>query len=70
MRSDFLFAQPSLLSGFARTLDIGASFDGYNSSATPEEADARATFSDWSMVGRDLSQAMAAFKAEHDKTEQ
>ena len=32
----------------------------YNTSATEEEADARALFSDWSMVGQDLQNAMSA----------
>ena len=41
-RTDFLFATPSFLSGAARVLDIGGTFDSYNSSESTEEADARA----------------------------
>jgi len=62
MRSDFLFAQPSFFTGMARTLDIGATFDVYNVSATTQQADARAIFSDWRMVGQDLAEAMDAFQ--------
>ena len=58
MGSDFLFAMPSLLSGVARTLDLGATFDSYNDSRTTNEADARALFSDWKAVGRSLLQAI------------
>lgn len=58
MGSDFLFAMPSRLSGVARTLDLGATFDSYNESRTPNEADARALFGDWRAVGRSLLQAM------------
>ena len=53
--TDFLFAQPSFLSGAARTMDAFATFDRYNTSDTPTEADMRAIASDWGMVGQDLS---------------
>lgn len=49
-----LFSRPSFLEGMARVLDIGATFDSYNSSRTESEADARAICSDWCMVGQDL----------------
>ena len=52
--TDFLFAGPSALSGAGRTIDFMGMFDQYNVSASPEEADARAIFSDWLSVGRDL----------------
>jgi hypothetical protein len=52
--SDFLFAQPSFLSGMARVLDLGAKFDSYNISPSGQIADARAMFSDWCAVGKDI----------------
>lgn len=58
MRTDFLFAQPSGLYGVARLFDFAGTFDRYNESSTPEEADARAMYSDWRMVGEDLLAAM------------
>lgn len=55
--TDFLFAQPSWLSGVARVIDLGASFDEYNVSATPARADARALSADWRVIGQDLFSA-------------
>lgn len=59
-RSDFLFAQPSVGSGVARTLDLWATLAdySYNYSWTPEEADRRATASDWKAVGDELRAAV------------
>lgn len=59
--SDFLFVRPSLLRGFARTLDLVGSLNSYNWAGSGEEADARATYVDWSLVGADISEAMKAF---------
>ena len=55
--------RPSFTRGLARTLDLLGSLDSYNWSSTPEEADATAMFVDWSLVGVDLSKAMAQFGA-------
>lgn len=57
--SDFLFANPSLLSGAARLLDFMGLFDFYNVSPTENEADGRATYADWRAVGNDLFWAMS-----------
>lgn len=65
--SDFLFAQPSFLSGMATVLDIGATFATYNESRTPELADSRAVYNDWRAVGNDLFSAAMKFKAEHER---
>ncbi len=37
---------------------LSGNFYEFNASATPAEADTRAMQSDWSMIGRDLSEAM------------
>jgi hypothetical protein len=58
-RSDFLFVQPSVVSGLARLLDLWATFDAYNVSRSPHEADARALRADWRVTGQDLADAMA-----------
>lgn len=55
--SDFLIAEPSFGSGIARLVDFGCAFDAYNKSATPAEADFRATLSDWISVGFDILDA-------------
>lgn len=51
MRTDFLFAMPSFLSGAARTLDLYGQFDEYNESPSEDMADAKALYCDWRMVG-------------------
>ncbi len=53
-----MFTRPSFLEGMARTLDIGNTMQEYNTSSSPEEADARAIGSDWEAVGSDLRKAM------------
>jgi hypothetical protein len=58
VKSDFLFAQPSLAAGVARVFDLWGQFDDYNRSETPLEADAKAIASDWLIVGQDLSDAI------------
>ena len=63
LRSDFLFAQPSFLSGVARILDIFGLFDSYNESPTPQEADAQAMYADWRITGQDITDAAAEFEA-------
>lgn len=56
--TDFLFSQPSFLSGLASVLDIGGTFTEYNISQTPVEADSRAIKADWQAIGQDLCAAM------------
>ena len=61
----FLYARPDALDGVARTLDLGGTFDEYNTSLTPEQADALAIASDWQVVGDDLEGAIATFAENH-----
>jgi hypothetical protein len=56
--TDALFARPSFLSGVARVLDLGGTFDGYNHSESEEDADLRALLGDWAAVGADLQRAI------------
>jgi hypothetical protein len=63
-KTDFLFAQPSFMSGLARTLDIGGTFDAYNRSTNGGMADYRAICADWAAVGNDIK---AAIDSETDK---
>jgi len=53
-RTDRLFVRPTFLSGVARVFDVFGTYDRYNVTPTPEEADARATASDWGMTLGDL----------------
>lgn len=54
----FLFAAPSFLSGAARILDLGATFDDYNKSWTGAEADAAALRNDFAAIGNDMRLVM------------
>ena len=56
--SAYLFATPSILSGFSRLVDLCGTFYAFNESATPDEADKLALYADWLAVGGDLEAAM------------
>ena len=51
--TDFLVVQPSVSSGVASLIDLFGT-DRYNMSESEEEADSKAIFSDWAMVGKDI----------------
>ena len=57
-----LYSQPSLLHGFARVLDLGGTFDSYDVSETPGEADWLALVADWYAVSSDLLRALEAYR--------
>jgi hypothetical protein len=63
VQSGFLIADPSFVSGAARLFDWWGLYDTYNQSRTGQEADAKALFSDWRIVGQDLVDAMVEFEA-------
>lgn len=56
--SDYLFARPKAIYGLASLFDVWGSPCPYNYSASDEEADARATWSDWLVTSRDLRDGM------------
>jgi hypothetical protein len=58
VRSDFLVAQPSFLSGVASLINVPGWCDVYNGSRNTDEADARAMRADWQVVGQDLRETM------------
>ena len=61
-KSTFLFATPSFASGVARVLDLYGTYDRYNSSSTEAEADGKAIWLDWSVVGQDIRIATERFR--------
>jgi len=65
IKSDFLVATPSFASGTGRLLDWYGLYDSYNVSSSGQEADAKAMFADWRMVGEDLNNALLEFEAHH-----
>jgi hypothetical protein len=66
MRSDFLFASPSLLFGVGRLADLFGQFDLFNQSPTGDQADLHAMSSDWAMIGLDLCSACEEFARAND----
>ena len=64
MRTDYLFATPSVWSGAARLFDLFGVFDTYNESPSDDLADARAIYSDWHIVGQELADAMMRVERE------
>lgn len=58
-----LYAQPNFAAGVARTLDLGGSYDSYNDSPSPDEADQEALASDWYAIGADLLDVVTRFAA-------
>ena len=56
--SNFLTHKPSFLSGAARTLDLGGTFNAYNLSDTSELADERAMENDFNVVLQDLGKTI------------
>ncbi len=67
MNKYYLFDDPSFLEGCSRALDLGGTFDSYNVSTTPEEADNIALASDWKAVGNDLRTTLNNAKEEFKK---
>ena len=65
VQSDFLMAAPSFYSGAGRLLDWCGLHDVYNASRTGNEADTKAMFADWYMVGQDINDAMVEFETSH-----
>ena len=64
MRTDHLFALPSVWSGAARVLDLFGVLDTYNESPSDALADSRAIYSDWRIVGEELASAMTRVERE------
>jgi hypothetical protein len=63
IKSDFLVATPSFASGAGRLLDWYGLYDSYNVSRSGQEADAKAMFADWRVVGEDINDAMLEVEA-------
>jgi hypothetical protein len=64
----YLYASPSFLSGAARLLDFGNTYDTYNQTVTGSQADSLGLLWDWAAVGDDLWQSIDTYQGA--KTEQ
>ncbi len=60
--SSRLFARPSFSEGISRVIDLGSTLQDYNTSNSEIEADAKALFDDWKMVGRDIEIAAKRYE--------
>ncbi len=61
-RSTFLFARPRALHGIARLFDFFGTYDTYNTSPSPQEADLLAVLQDWLAVEEDTQKVLASHK--------
>ncbi len=59
--SDFFYARPSFIEGFARIVDFSGSLNEYNISPIVTKADLDALWMDWAVVGEDLRRAMREY---------
>ena len=64
VRTDFLTADSTFLTGVASAVNLAGNFYGFNYSRNGQEADAKALRSDFGMVGKDIADSMA--KADDD----
>lgn len=69
-QTDFLFAEPSFLEGWARLFDFGDTLREYNVALSPKMADGIAMWLDWAVVGNDLTQAFSDFSEELEREQQ
>jgi hypothetical protein len=61
-KTDFLYATPSFLTGAATVFAVSGFSPTFNRSNTELEADSRAIYSDWSLVGQDIATAVSALE--------
>jgi hypothetical protein len=60
VRSTFLYVEPSFLTGAGRIFDIWGGFDLYSISRDGQEADLRALYADWRVIGQDFRDVVAS----------
>jgi len=65
MKTGFLFPTPSFLAGVGSVLDIFGRPGPFNYSRSGVEADCKALYSDYRMIGQDIEDAILVFVAEH-----
>jgi len=65
--SDFLYARPSLIEGWARIWDFGNTLSEYNGSPSGDIADEIASHMDWNMIGYYLRYGMKCYVKEIKK---
>lgn len=68
--TDNLVVWPRIVDGFGSIADVFGSRWSYNYSASEEEADAHAVWSDWAVTGCDLKDAMLSYGEKLDSGDQ
>lgn len=68
MRTSFLFPTPSFWSGMGSALDLSGHPGRYLFSRTGKEADAKALYSDYRMIGQDIGDAIVYFVVKNPQT--
>lgn len=61
----FLFSTTNFFRGIGSAFNITGDFYTFNTSNSPEEADAKALRSDWKNVGNDIKKAKKEFEKKH-----
>jgi len=59
VRTDFLNATPTFLTGAATVFALSGFSPSFNTSPTETEADSRVLYTDWSIVGQDISMSLS-----------
>ena len=61
IKADFLFAQPSFMTGIASAFDLTGGLTEYTPYDTRDEANRKALLSDWFVTGQDIQDAIEQF---------
>lgn len=61
-RTDYLLPKSNFLTGFGTVINIFGNYFSYNYSESDEAADAKAIYSDWSVVGKDIEKSKNRFR--------
>ena len=66
-RTTFLLPKNNFWVGFGSVLNIAGSYFDYNYSNSDVDADKKALFSDWFMVGEDFKKSKEKFEKDNNK---
>lgn len=56
-KTDYLFPDATFFGGMASVIDLAGALFIHDQSETAEEADSKAIFNDWAMIGQDINTA-------------
>jgi hypothetical protein len=70
VKTDFLVSAGSFIIGAGTIMNLGGSYFHYNISPTGEEADMRAIYGDWRVIGQEMEKVAATESKRQDPTEE